>query len=51
MSVFNVSLEKLSAIKFAQVLLVPNVTKVLILRNSMVLTAHLRSIQLLITPI
>jgi len=51
LSVFNVSLQKLSAIKFSQVLLEPNVTKVLTLRNSVGLAAHLRSIQLLITSI
>jgi hypothetical protein len=51
LGVFNVSLEKLSAIKFSQVLLEPNVSKVVILRNSLGLAAQLRYIQLLITPI
>jgi hypothetical protein len=51
LSVFNVSLEKLSAIKISQLLLEPNVTKVLILRISMDLAANLKSIQLSITLI
>ena len=51
LSAFNVSLEKLSAIESSQVFLEPNVTKVLILRNSKALAAQLRSIQLLITSI
>jgi hypothetical protein len=51
LSVFKVSLETVSAIKFGQVLLEPNVTKVLIFRNFMGLAAQLRSIQLPITSI
>jgi len=50
-SVFNVSLEALSEIKFRQVLLEPNVTKLSILRNSLSFAAKLRSIQLPITSV